>query len=62
MAKKLKITQINSAINRSAKQKNTIEALGIKRLNQTVLHDDNSVIRGMGNKVIHLVNVEEVEA
>ncbi len=62
MAKKLKITQVRSVINRSQKQRGTIDALGIKRMNHTVIQDDNSVIRGMVNKVIHLVKVEEVEA
>ncbi len=62
MAKKLKITQVKSTICRSGKQKRTIEALGIKKMNRTVIQDDNSVIRGMVNKVCHLVNVEEVEA
>ncbi len=62
MAKKLKVTQIKSAINRSGKQKRTLEALGIRRMNQSVLQDNNSVIQGMVNKVIHLVTVEEVEA
>jgi large subunit ribosomal protein L30 len=62
MAKKLKITQVRSVINRNKKQRGTIDALGIKRMNHTVIQDDNSVIRGMVNKVIHLVKVEEVEA
>ncbi len=59
---KLKITQVKSAIDRHFKQKRTLEALGIKRMNGTVVHADNSVIRGMINKVSHLVTVEEVEA
>lgn len=58
---KLKITQVKSAIDRHYKQKRTIEALGIKKMNGSVIHDDNAVIRGMVNKVIHLVKVEEVE-
>lgn len=60
MASKLKIRQVRSAINRSGMQKKTIRALGIRRLNQTVVHDDNPCIRGMVKKVEHLVQVEEI--
>lgn len=60
MASKLKIRQVKSAINRSGMQKKTIRALGIRRLNQTVVHDDNPCIRGMVKKVEHLVEVEEI--
>ncbi len=59
---KLKITQTSSAIDRSYKQKRTLEALGIKKMNHSVVHDDNDVIRGMIYKVTHLVTVEEIEA
>lgn len=60
MASKLKIRQTRSAIHRSAVQKKTIRALGIRRLHQTVVHDDNPCIRGMVKRVEHLVVVEEV--
>ncbi|MCK4680880.1 50S ribosomal protein L30 [bacterium] len=60
MASKLKIRQVKSTINRSGMQKKTIRALGIRRLNQTVVHDDNPCIRGMVKKVEHLVQVEEI--
>jgi large subunit ribosomal protein L30 len=60
MGKKLKITQTKSAIGRLANQKATIRALGIRKLNQTVVHDDNPTIRGMIGTVAHLVKVEEV--
>jgi large subunit ribosomal protein L30 len=60
MASKLKIRQVKSAINRSGMQKKTIRALGIRRLNQTVVHNDNPCIRGMVKKVKHLVEVEEI--
>ncbi len=60
MASKLKIRQVKSAINRSGRQKKTIRALGIRRLNQTVVHNDNPCIRGMVKKVEHLVEVEEI--
>jgi len=61
MAKKLKITQIRSIIDRPKKQKLTIEALGLGRPNYTVEHNDTPQIRGMINKVQHLVKVEETE-
>ncbi len=57
---KLVITQRRSAIGRAKSQKATIEALGIKRLYQQVVHDDTPQIRGMIAKVKHLVTVEEV--
>jgi len=60
MSKKLKITQVRSTIGRLANQKATIKALGFRKLNQTVTHDDNPTIRGMINTVSHLVKVEEV--
>jgi large subunit ribosomal protein L30 len=58
---KLEITYIKSAIGYNKKQKATIQALGLRKLNQTVVHDDNDVIRGMVHQVSHLVNVKEVE-
>lgn len=61
MANKLKITQIRSIIDRPKKQKLTIEALGLGRPNYTVEHNDTPQIRGMINKVQHLVKVEETE-
>lgn len=57
---KLKITYTKSAIGYNAKQKATIQALGLRRLNHSVEHADTPVIRGMVNKVSHLVRVEEV--
>lgn len=58
---KLKITQLRSAIKRNKKQKLTIEALGLHRLHHTVIQPDVPQIRGMINKVSHLVHVEEVK-
>jgi large subunit ribosomal protein L30 len=58
---KLKITYQKSAIGYNEKQKGTIKALGLRKLNQTVEHEDTAVIRGMINKVPHLVHVEEVK-
>jgi len=57
---KLKITQIRSTIGRIKKQKETIKALGIKKLYQSVIHKDTPQIRGMIEKVKHLVEVEEI--
>jgi len=57
----LKITQVRSTIKRQEKQKRTIEALGIKRLNDTVIQKDTPQIRGMINVVSHLVVVEEIK-
>jgi large subunit ribosomal protein L30 len=57
---KLRITYKKSAIGYKKDQKQTIRALGFSKLNQVVEHDDNPVIRGMVNKVVHLVAVEEV--
>ncbi len=61
MGKKLKITQTRSVIGNKVKAKRTIEALGLKRMHQTVTHDDNPQIRGMVFKVKHMVSVEETE-
>lgn len=58
-AKVIKVKWIKSAIGYSARQKNTVRALGLRRLGQTVEHEDTPVIRGMIDKVSHLVKVEE---
>jgi large subunit ribosomal protein L30 len=61
MAKKLIVTQTRSTIERNKKQKQTMIALGIRKMNQTVEHNDTPQIRGMIRRVSHLVKVEEVE-
>lgn len=61
MAKKLKITQTRSIIDRPKDQKKTIEALGLGRPNYQITHNDTPQIRGMVRKVSHLVKVEEIE-
>lgn len=61
MAKKLRITYTKSMIGQNRKQQGTIRALGLRKLHQTVEHDDTPVIRGMVEKVSHLVTVEEVK-
>ncbi|MGH1364322.1 MAG: 50S ribosomal protein L30 [Calditrichia bacterium] len=58
--KSLKITQVRSIIGRKSDQKRTMEALGLRRMNQTVVQKDNPQTRGMVFKVKHLVHVEEV--
>lgn len=60
MANKLQITLTRSVIGRSEDQKKTVEALGLKKLHQTVEKPDNAAIRGMINKVSHLVTVKEI--
>ena len=61
-AKTLRITWVKSAIGYSRRQKGTIRALGLKRLGDIVEHEDTPVVRGMVNKVRHLVQVEEIQA
>ena len=61
MAKKLRITQVHSAIDRPEPQKLTIRALGIRKLYHSVEKSDTPQIRGMIKKVEHLVRVEEIE-
>ena len=55
----IKIKQVRSAINRTARQKATIQALGLKRLNHVVEHEATPQILGMVKKVQHLVTVVE---
>ncbi len=56
---KLRITWVKSGIGYAEVQKRTLKALGLKRLNQTVTHENTNSIHGMVNKVKHLVKVEE---
>ena len=58
---KLRVTYVKSAIGYNKRQKSTIRALGLRKLNQSVEHKDTPVIRGMISKVSHLVTVEEVK-
>lgn len=58
-AKVIKVKWVRSSIGYSARQKNTVRALGLRRLGQTIEHEDTPVIRGMIDKVSHLVKVEE---
>lgn len=61
MARKLRITQTKSASGHPADQKATVQALGIRRMQHTVEHDDTPQIRGMVFKVRHLVQVVEIK-
>ncbi|WP_274653982.1 50S ribosomal protein L30 [Paenibacillus humicola] len=58
---KLQITLVRSLIGRNEKQRMTVKTLGLRKLHQTVVHNDNPAIRGMVNHVSHLVKVEEVQ-
>ncbi len=60
MAEKLKITLVKSTIGAVPKNKKTVEALGLRKVNQTVEMPDNAAIRGMIQRVRHLVKVEEI--
>ena len=62
MNKRLKITQVRSAISRQQYQRDTLQSLGIRRLNRPVVHADTPAIRGMVAAVKHLVTVEHIEA
>jgi large subunit ribosomal protein L30 len=55
----IKITWQRSGINQKEDQKRTIRALGFRRLGQTVEHEDSRAIRGMVQRVRHLVEVQE---
>ncbi|MGB5376504.1 50S ribosomal protein L30 [Muriicola sp.] len=56
---KIKVTQLKSSIKRPKNQKRTLEALGLRKIGQEVVHDDSATILGMINKVKHLVSTEE---
>jgi large subunit ribosomal protein L30 len=60
MMKKVKVTQVKSGIGRTRKQKDTLTALGFKRMNQTLEIELSPAVAGMVDKVKHLLKVEEV--
>lgn len=62
MGEKLKITLVKSYIGRPEKQRKVLRGMGLTRLNRTVLLGDTPEIRGMVNKVSHLVTMEEIGA
>ena len=57
--KVLKVSLVKSPIGYPKRQKDTVRALGLRKMHQVVTHNDTEVVRGMIQKVIHLVNVEE---
>jgi large subunit ribosomal protein L30 len=57
---KIRITQVRSKIGRPGRQKKTLEALGIRKLNHSVVHEATPQIVGMVNAVKHLVKVEDI--
>jgi len=59
MNKQVKVTLQKSGIGRPFKQRRTLKALGLNKLNKSVYHYDSPQIRGMINAVIHLVKVED---
>lgn len=58
---KVKVTQVKSGIDRPERQKRTLQALGLRKLNSSVEVEVNPQIQGMITKVLHLVKVEEVK-
>jgi large subunit ribosomal protein L30 len=60
MAARLRITQVRSGLGRPGKHRATLEALGFKHHQQTVVHNDHPAIRGMIRQVSHLLKVEEL--
>jgi large subunit ribosomal protein L30 len=59
--KKIKVTQVKSVIDRSERQKKTMAALGLRKMNASVEKEATPQVLGMINKVTHLVKVEELE-
>jgi large subunit ribosomal protein L30 len=57
--KALRVTLVRSPIGFKKDQKATVRALGLRRMNQTVEHNDTPAVRGMLNKIIHLIKIEE---
>lgn len=57
--KTLRVTLVRSPIGYTKDQKATVKALGLRRMNQTVEHKDSPALRGMLNKIIHLLKIEE---
>ena len=58
---RLKITQVRSQIGTTAQQRKNLAALGLRKINQSVEHSDSAIIKGMLERVKHLVVVEEVK-
>lgn len=58
---KIKVTQVKSGIDRPERQKRTLQALGLRKINSSVEKEATDQIKGMVAKVLHLVKVEEVK-
>lgn len=58
-AKTLRVTLVRSPIGFTKDQKATVKALGLHRMHQTVEHKDSPALRGMLNKIVHLLKIEE---
>jgi large subunit ribosomal protein L30 len=58
--KQLKVTLVKSTISQKPALRKTVEAMGLKKLNSTVVLPDNAAVRGMTDKVRHLVTVDEI--
>ena len=61
MAARLKVTQIKSKISEKQNQRDTLRSLGLKRIGDTVVREDNAQNRGYVRTVAHLVKVEEID-
>lgn len=59
---KISVTLVNSVIGNKGDQRRTVESLGLRKINHTVVHEDTPSIRGMVHKVRHLVLVAQVES
>lgn len=57
---KIKVSLVRSTIGALPKHKKTVEALGLRKINSSNIHEDNAAIRGMIKQVSHLVKVEEI--
>lgn len=58
---KISVTQTRSRIGATKLQKSNLDALGLKKMNRTVVHEASAIVNGMVEKVKHLVKVEEVK-
>ena len=58
---RLKITQVKSRIGATAQQRKKLDALGLRKIRQSVEHEDSVIIKGMLERVKHLVTIEEVK-
>lgn len=59
MSKKLEITLTRSVIGKNERQRKTVQTLGLKKVNDSVVREDTPAVRGMINKVSHIVTVKE---